>query len=64
MYYMQGMVVAASNDDHTDVKLLEPPANSSIGDRVVFPGYEKGEAATPSVVAKKKIFEKVAPGVC
>jgi hypothetical protein len=57
------MVICACNDDHTIVKLLEPPSNANIGDRVIFPGYEGGEPATSSVVAKKKILEKISPDV-
>lgn len=56
----QGMVLCASNPDHTAVQLLAPPSVAKVGDRVVFPGFS-GEAATANVVAKKKIFEKLAP---
>lgn len=56
-----GMVLCASNDDHTAVKFVEVPATANPGDRVVFPGFEKGEPATPAQMAKKKIFEKLAP---
>lgn len=56
------MVVCASNLDHTIVKLLEPPANANIGDRVQFDGFS-GEPASASVVAKKKILEKLLPEV-
>ena len=61
--FRQGMVLCASNDDHTAVKFVEVPATASPGDRVVFPGFEKGEPATPAQMAKKKIFEKLAPDV-
>jgi methionine--tRNA ligase beta chain len=57
-----GMVLCACNDDHTVVKLLQPPAAAAIGERVVFIGF-KGEPATPSVMAKKKVLEKLAPGL-
>jgi hypothetical protein len=56
------MVLCASNQDHSIVRLLEPPVTASIGDRVVFNGFS-GEAATPAQVAKKKIFESLAPFV-
>ena len=56
------MVLCASNDDHTVVKLVEPPADAKPGDRVLFKGFD-GEPATPAQVAKKKIFEKLAPEV-
>mmetsp|Transcript_5190 Transcript_5190/g.7968 ORF Transcript_5190/g.7968 Transcript_5190/m.7968 type:complete len:377 (-) Transcript_5190:103-1233(-) len=56
----QGMVVCASNVDHSVVKLLEPPENAAVGDRVTFDGFD-GEPAAPSAVAKKKILEKILP---
>lgn len=58
----QGMVLCASNKDHSVVRLLEPPASAKIGDRVLFNGFN-GEPATPAQVAKKKIFETLAPFV-
>ena len=57
------MVLCASNDDHTVVKFVEVPASANPGDRVIFPGFEKGEPATPNQVDKKKIFIKLAPDV-
>ena len=59
----QGMVICASNADHTVVKLLEPPEGANVGDRVVFDGFEGREPASASQVAKKKILEKLAPNV-
>jgi aminoacyl tRNA synthase complex-interacting multifunctional protein 1 len=56
----QGMVLCASSDDHTVVQLVDAPAGSKPGDRVVFKGFD-GEPATPAQIAKKKIFEKLAP---
>lgn len=56
------MVLCASNADHTDVKLIEVPSSAKVGDRVQFPGFS-GEAAQPNQMAKKKIFEKLAPMV-
>lgn len=55
-----GMVLCASNADHTVVKLLEPPASAAPGERVEFAGFSS-EAATPAQMAKKKILEKLAP---
>ncbi|KAK7277221.1 hypothetical protein RIF29_18372 [Crotalaria pallida] len=51
----QAMVLAASNDDHSKVELVEPPAAAIVGERVTFPGYEgnPNELLNP----KKKIFE-------
>ncbi len=56
----QGMVLCASNADKSVVKLLEAPNAANTGDRVVF-GAFSGEPATPAQVAKKKIFETLAP---
>jgi aminoacyl tRNA synthase complex-interacting multifunctional protein 1 len=58
----QGMVICASNADHSIVKLLEPPANANVGDRVTFDGFS-GEPASSAQVAKKKILERLAPDV-
>lgn len=33
------MVLAASNEDHTQVELVDPPAGAKIGERVTFAGY-------------------------
>jgi len=55
-----GMVMCASNADHTAVETMEPPAEAKIGERVMFEGYE-GEAEAEAKVGKKKIFEAVAP---
>jgi hypothetical protein len=57
------MVICASNADHTLVKLLEPPNDANIGDRVTFDGFT-GEPASASALAKKKILEKLLPEVC
>ena len=67
-----GMVMCASNADHTAVELMAPPPNAKIGERVVFEGLDEAKAPEPeNKVAKKKIFESVAPdlktnaeGVC
>jgi aminoacyl tRNA synthase complex-interacting multifunctional protein 1 len=58
----QGMVLCAIGDNHSVVKLLEPPANATMGDRVDI-GEFRGEAAPAAQVAKKKIFESLAPFV-
>ncbi len=54
-----GMVLCASNDDHTEVDPINPPEGAALGERVTFEGYS-GE---PEAVLnpKKKIFEKIAP---
>lgn len=57
-----GMVLCACTADKSSVKLLEAPADATVGERVVFEGFS-GEAASSSVMAKKKVLEKLAPGV-
>jgi aminoacyl tRNA synthase complex-interacting multifunctional protein 1 len=54
------MVLCASNADKSEVKLLEPPSTAEVGDRVKF-GQFIGEPATAAQIAKKKIFESLAP---
>ena len=56
----QGMVLCASNSEHTVIKLLEPPSNAKAGDRVVFTGFT-GEPASSSQMTKKKILEGLLP---
>mmetsp|Transcript_43885 Transcript_43885/g.106409 ORF Transcript_43885/g.106409 Transcript_43885/m.106409 type:complete len:452 (-) Transcript_43885:345-1700(-) len=56
-----GMVLCASNSDHTQVQCMEPPSTAKIGDRVIFEGYESGEPEPENKIGKKKIFEAVAP---
>jgi tRNA-binding EMAP/Myf-like protein len=57
----QGMVLCASNDDHTVVELIVPPASANIGDRVLFEDIAVSEPATPAQMTKKKVFEGLAP---
>ncbi|KAF5185369.1 Methionine--tRNA ligase, cytoplasmic [Thalictrum thalictroides] len=52
-----GMVLAASNDDHTKVELVDPPISAQVGERVTFPGFE----GVPNDSYINKIFEKVQP---
>ena len=59
----EGMVLCAVNDDHSKVAILEPPADSKPGDKVEYKGFEGKEAAPPNAIAKKKILEKLAPGL-
>ncbi|KAK2358396.1 putative methionine--tRNA ligase [Trifolium repens] len=51
----QAMVLAASNDDHTKVELVEPPSSASVGERITFPGHDGNpdELLNP----KKKVWE-------
>jgi aminoacyl tRNA synthase complex-interacting multifunctional protein 1 len=57
-----GMVLCASNADHTAVEFVVPPAGTVVGERVTFEGIDPDVAPEPeNKVAKKKIFEQVAP---
>ncbi|KAL5200070.1 hypothetical protein ABZP36_021273 [Zizania latifolia] len=51
------MVLAASNEDHTKVELVEPPESAAVGERVTFAGYS-GEPEA-SLNAKSKTWEKL-----
>ena len=55
----EGMVMCASNEDHTVVDFVVPPAGAPNGERVRFAGFEGEpvEVLTP----KKKMFEACAP---
>jgi methionine--tRNA ligase beta chain len=57
-----GMVLCASNTDHTAVEIVIPPPNAILGERITFDGLDPTKVAEPeSKVAKKKIFEVIAP---
>ena len=60
-----GMVLCASNAEHTDVKLVNPPIDAKIGERVTVPDFEfegeEGEPYAENKVGKKKVFEQIAP---
>lgn len=60
-----GMVLCASNADHTEVKFVNPPIDSKVGERVTVPGFdfesEEGNPLAENPMGKKKIFEKLAP---
>ncbi|KAL6532185.1 hypothetical protein OROGR_014155 [Orobanche gracilis] len=51
----QAMVLAASNNDHTKVELVEPPKGAVVGERVSIAGYEglSDDVLNP----KKKVWE-------
>ena len=54
-----GMVCAGSNEEHTIVELLDPPANTPIGTRVLFGDFCKCD---PVPVDKKgKLWQDVVP---
>jgi glutamyl-tRNA synthetase len=60
-----GMVLCASNADHTDVRLVNPPIDAKIGERITIPDFnfegEEGEPFAENKVGKKKVFENIAP---
>jgi len=60
-----GMVLCASNEDHTEVKLVSVPVDAKIGERVSVPGFdfegEEGKPFAENKIGKKKVFEKIAP---
>ena len=55
-----GMVLCASNADHTAVEFAVPPEGAAVGERLAFEGYD-GEPEPENKIAKKKMFEKLAP---
>ena len=63
-YTSNGMVLCASwTDDATGaptVRLLEPPADAKIGERVVVRGLASSAPLTAAQVKKRKVFETVA----
>lgn len=60
-----GMVLCASNADHSEVRLVAPPVDAKVGERVTIPDFDfEGEEGAPykeNKIGKKKIFEKLAP---
>lgn len=54
-----GMVLCASNEDHTKVDPIVPPKGCKPGDKVYCKGYDG--APEEQINPKKKIFEKIAP---
>lgn len=59
-----GMVLCASNEDHSEVKFVSPPVDANIGERVTIPDIdfegEEGKPYAENKVGKKKVFEKLA----
>ncbi|KAF5829872.1 hypothetical protein DUNSADRAFT_15409 [Dunaliella salina] len=58
-----GMVMAASNEEHTMVEPIAPPAGAAPGERIFFADTEQQPAAVPNAVEKKKLWEIAAPGM-
>ena len=54
-----GMVLCASNEDKSDVKFVDPPADSQPGERVVCEGMV-APPATSNQMKKKKLMDKAA----
>ena len=55
-----GMVLCASNADHTEVEFVIPPDGAKVGERVMFEGFD-GDAEAENKFAKKKMLLKLAP---
>ncbi|KAI3962715.1 hypothetical protein MKW92_008913 [Papaver armeniacum] len=49
------MVLAASNEDHSKVELVDPPSSAAAGERVTFPGFEG--VPDDMLNPKKKVWE-------
>lgn len=60
-----GMVLCASNEDHTVVRLVSPPMDAKVGERVTVPDFdfetEEGAPYAENKIGKKKVFEQIAP---
>ena len=60
-----GMVLCVSNEDHSVVRLVNPPVDAKVGERITIPDFDfEGEDGAPyaeNKVGKKKIFESLAP---
>lgn len=60
-----GMVLCASNEDHTDVRLVNPPVDAKIGERVTVPDFDfdsdEGAPYAENKIGKKKVIENLAP---
>jgi len=55
----QAMVICASNDDHTVVEPIDPPAGSVPGERIVVDGEEGAIEEKITLGDKKNIFHTV-----
>ncbi|CAA0838381.1 Probable methionine--tRNA ligase [Striga hermonthica] len=53
----QAMVLAASDNNHMKVELVEPPHGAIVGERVRFPGFEG--PADEILNPKKKVWERL-----
>ena len=56
-----GMVLCASNEDHTKVEFAVPPEDAPIGERVAFTSVKMNDPEPENKVGKKKMLEKLLP---
>lgn len=63
-----GMVLCASNSAHDTVRLVSPPVDAKIGERVTVPDFFDNDSANDETapfaenkIGKKKVFEELAP---
>jgi aminoacyl tRNA synthase complex-interacting multifunctional protein 1 len=56
-----GMVLCASNEEHTQVDPILIPDGSTIGSRIMVNGYDREPER--QINPKKKIFERIAPAM-
>jgi glutamyl-tRNA synthetase len=60
-----GMVLCASNTDHSVVKFVSPPVDAKVGERVTIPDFnfegEEGEPFPENKIGKKKVIEALSP---
>mmetsp|Transcript_29719 Transcript_29719/g.33799 ORF Transcript_29719/g.33799 Transcript_29719/m.33799 type:complete len:254 (-) Transcript_29719:187-948(-) len=58
----QGMVLMASNADHTEVQLLRPADDTPLGERVLLEGFDLPQDRVPTLTNKyAKIIEDLKP---
>lgn len=62
----EGMVMCAQNDDHTQVELIRPPEDCTVGERVQLEGNPIGGAKLTDEMQKilnpkRKLAEKLLP---
>jgi aminoacyl tRNA synthase complex-interacting multifunctional protein 1 len=57
-----GLVLCASNTDHTQCEPVVPPDGARIGERITVAGYEEGSSSPEEILnPKKKQFENLQP---
>ena len=60
----EGMVMCASNPEHTSIEIMRPPAGAKVGERITLEGNPAGEMSQEIQAVmnpKKKVAEKVLP---